>query len=484
MPSVRHTQSTFLAFVLAVLAVLVPGIASSLASAAGRFPYTAQVATPQAQFRSGPGESFYATSDANEGDLVEVYHEDGDWSAVRPPRGSHSWVSAKLLKLPATLHFQAGVDLESPVPVEVGVANAPAYIGSAVTGDRDAVAVRLDAGERVYVLSAEPTEGQTWIKIAPPSGEFRWIETKHLKPKAADSVAQQAAIVPPADASADTAPVTDAAHTDDEATLAAAEEPDAEAATNESADAKPSGASTAKPSVKPSAKAATGPSHPARGFWTQLQALEMELSMTVASEPKGWRFDDIRRDAQNLYDGAKSDEEYDAARYLLAKLAQFESVRRERTDLDDRIARRQASQATAAPTPATAAVAAANPARPRTSLAGTPPRATANANATAAPGASPPAAGTQAPAAVDDSRYDAAGRLVAIPTRRAGAPSYAIVDERNNVRQYVSPAPNVNLQPYVGRTVGITGVAGPSPDSTRGHVMAKRIDVLDAPVRR
>lgn len=475
----RLTSLSLAAFALALLIADSPN-----ALAAGRFPYSAQVAGAEAQFRSGPGETYYPTSDARPGDVVEVYHEEGDWSAVRPPRGSHSWVSAKVLKLPPTLRFQAGQDLESPIAVEVGVANAAAFIGSEVSPDRDAVAVRLNAGERVYVLSAEPTEGQTWIKIAPPSGEFRWIETKHLKPKATE---------PTAPSEVATEESTDEESTDEEstqergqATLAGAEETNNEPATNAAADANTTTneSPAAAASTKPTTKQPSSPSHPARGFWTQLQALELELSMTVAREPKTWRFDDIRRDAQNLYDGAKAEEEFDAARYLLAKLAQFESVRRERTDLDERVARRDATRSPATQPSAPAASSTAATTRPRTSLAGPPPlrnNATANSNTTKPPAST---AAPSNPVVIDDARYDASGRLVAIPTRRAGAPSYAIVDERNNVRQYVSPAPNVNLQPYVGRNVGITGVAGPSPDSTRAHVMAKRIDVLDGAIRR
>jgi uncharacterized protein YgiM (DUF1202 family) len=474
--AVRGIAFAFAVFEFAVFALLdVP------LHAAGRFPYTAQVVSAGAQFRAGPGESYYPTSDAREGDAVEVYHEDGAWSAIRPAAGSHSWVSAKVLKLPSTLRFQAGVDLASPVPVEVGVANAPAFIGSEISPDRDAVAVRLNAGERVYVLSAEPTEGQTWIKIAPPSGEFRWIETKHLKAKPTDSLAKSSSDVEAATAAdATTANVIDAAAN---AILAAAEETQTESSVIKEVPAVPNVAvpnlaAAKQPASKPTAKKPSASPNPARGFWTQLQALELELSMMVAREPKTWRFDDIRRDAQNLYDSSAADEEFDAARHLLAKLAQFESVRRERVDLDTRQkippANATANPPTTANSTANAASNAANPARPRTSLA-SPPTAPSAAATPNAPTASP---------TISDGRYDASGRLVALPSRRVGAPSYAIVDERNNVRQYVSPAPNVNLQPYVGRTVGITGVAGPSPDSTRTHVMAKRIDVLDAPIRR
>lgn len=450
-------------------------------AAAARFPYAAVVNAADAQFRSGPGESYYPTSDAAPGQTVEVYHEDGDWSAVRPPRGSHSWVAAKLLKLPSTLRLADNADLASPVAVDVAVENAPAYIGSNVAPDRDAVAVRLHVGERVWVLSAEQADGNTWIKIAPPSGEFRWIETRLLRPKA-NSAAGAASEPETADETGrNDLPIHDAGDDAGVATAAAQalhDERTDSTTTSDSAsvpEAPPASApQAAPPSAPPSAAASEA--NPARGFWTQLQALELELSMKIAAEPRQWKFDAIRRDAQNLYDGAKSDEEYDAARYLLAKLAQFESVRRERLDLEERLARREATANTTNSVAATNARAG----RTATSVAGpAPPAAEASRDAPSAAGG---AISPIASAAVD--RYDAAGRLVSIPTSRPGAPSYAVVDERNIVLQYVSPAPRVNLQPYVGRAVGITGVAGPSPDAVRPHVMAKRIDLLDGPVRR
>lgn len=471
MQMIRSLRNLTVAIGLAVVCVA----CAAEVDAAGRFPYAAVVQADGAEFRSGPGEGYYATSAAKAGQAVEVYHEDGNWSAVRPPAGSHCWVAAKHVNLPATLRFQEGVDLASPVAVEIAAENVGAFIGSEIADDRDAVAVRLKSGERVWVLSAEQAGGQTWIKIAPPSGEFRWIETKLIR-----AVSKQAEPVEvPQLADVAEQDVEGGASDDEasaEATLAGAEETDGEVSVAKkspeaSGPRAASGQGAIRPATPKSSKNATGPANSpgaGRGFWTQLQALELELSMMVAKQPRDWRFDDIRRDAQNLYDSAGADEEFDAARYLLGKLAKFESVRRERVDLDTRVAR---------------STAAAN--KPRASLAGPPPQVDNRPGAgtnVQAPAVNPGAANAAAIAA--DDRYDASGRLVAIPTRRDGAPPYAIVDERNNVRQYVSPAPRVNLQAYVGRTVGITGVASPSPDSTRSHVVAQRIDVLDGPVRR
>lgn len=509
-----HQREDNRAVAVAMMAAAVLSAAWPAATnAAGRFPYAAVVEDGDAPFRSGPGESYYPTGKAEPGQKVEVYHEDGDWSAVRPPRGSHSWVAAKLLELPATLRVQQGVDLKSPVAVEVAVDDAPAFIGSDVVADRDAVAVRLNAGERVWVLSAEEAGGQTWVKVAPPSGEFRWIETRALRATASKQpLADAANHDGDADDSAGEAAEPNFADADDPidaaneakedgqaasgtATLAAAEETRS-AAIGELSPARPSadgdeasvarrdGGQTAAAASNAKGDSATATANQTaprgRGFWTQLQALELELSVKVAGQPKTWNFDAIRRDAQKLYDGAKSDEEYDAARYLLAKLAQFESARRERIDLEERIARSEQAGAAGDVAADAAATSSAAATRPRASLAGPPPRTSQGTNGERE--ASTPVTSPAATAQQSD-RYDAAGRLVSIPTSRQGEPSYAIVDERNIVRQYVSPAPRVNLQPYVGRTVGITGVAGPSPDA-RPHVMAKRIDVLDGAVRR
>ena len=44
--------------------------------------------------RSGPGENYYPTDKLKAGQEVEVYrHDPGGWYAIRPPKGSFSWVA-------------------------------------------------------------------------------------------------------------------------------------------------------------------------------------------------------------------------------------------------------------------------------------------------------------------------------------------------------------------------------------------------------
>ena len=52
------------------------------------------------EVRSGPGEDFYPTDKLQKGEMVEVYRRDaGGWCAIRPPEGSFSWISGRVLKL-------------------------------------------------------------------------------------------------------------------------------------------------------------------------------------------------------------------------------------------------------------------------------------------------------------------------------------------------------------------------------------------------
>ncbi len=59
------------------------------------------------------------------------------------------------------------------------------------------------------------------------------------------------------------------------------------------------------------------------------------------------------------------------------------------------------------------------------------------------------------------------------------------MDRRGNVISYVTPAPNINLRPYVDRQVGINGQRGFMPELQKSHITAQHITVLaDAPRRR
>lgn len=144
------------------------------ASAFDSYPYIAQVAVPQAVVRSGPEKSYYATSELKLGDQIEVYYETEDWCAIRPPKGSFSWISAVYVELDLSNHIGT--------VVADGLASR---IGSNNTELCETVQVKLKKGEKVLVLdqleTPENAASPLWYKIAPPSGEFRWVHRSALK---------------------------------------------------------------------------------------------------------------------------------------------------------------------------------------------------------------------------------------------------------------------------------------------------------------
>jgi len=158
-----------------LLAAALAGFAAA-SDAGAEFPYRAFITDNATLVRSGPGQAFYPTTRLMRGAEIEVYRQDeGGWLAIRPPAGSHCWVLSDFV---ATTQQEDVAEVTSP--------DAYAYVGSDLGDARDVVQVRLDQGERVHILGmqnvADEETGQErlWLKIAPPSGEFRWISNRHV----------------------------------------------------------------------------------------------------------------------------------------------------------------------------------------------------------------------------------------------------------------------------------------------------------------
>jgi hypothetical protein len=157
------------------LAALLVAQASTL-SAAEKFPYTAEVIRDSEAY-AGPGHKYYATDRLAKGEQVEVYARDSatGFLAIRPPQQSFSWVPADHVRL-------------DPGAEQVGEVVAPthSWIGTDVEHIREhKFQVRLPVGELLQVIGKrqiQTADGQvqTWLKIAPPAGEFRWIDPKSI----------------------------------------------------------------------------------------------------------------------------------------------------------------------------------------------------------------------------------------------------------------------------------------------------------------
>ncbi|MEZ6118030.1 MAG: hypothetical protein R3C28_15865 [Pirellulaceae bacterium] len=134
------------------------------------FPYMAYVKDAVGIVRSGPGEKFYETDELPAGSAVEIYkHRDGQWCAIRPPQSSFSLVQAKDVAV-----------TDNPQVLRVISSNAITRVGSNESDAHNVAYVKLHQGELLSVLDKiiltnNSDESQLWYKVAPPSGEFRWI---------------------------------------------------------------------------------------------------------------------------------------------------------------------------------------------------------------------------------------------------------------------------------------------------------------------
>ena len=94
---------------------------------------------------------------------------------------------------------------------------------------------------------------------------------------------------------------------------------------------------------------------------------------------------------------------------------------------------------------------------------------------TPTPGSQPPPTATAATEAL----YDAVGTLKPVVSRREQAPRYALVDDHGDVVTFVTASADVNLQPYIGKRIGVRGNRGFMPEYRRAHVTASRVTPLE-----
>jgi hypothetical protein len=398
---------------------------------------------------------------------------------IRPPKNSFSWVPDKQLD-------DQGGDLAEVLDDDVAC-----RIGSELSDKRNAVQVKLKRGEVVEILGREEVEGETWCKIGPPAGEFRWVHAatiKNLGPVSAAAAAEEIATVVPAIATSQAVTIEAEAKTD------ATAKNESAAQTNSSASGDSWRASTAPtppqtPSATPPAEIAPPPlssitpvEAPAATPATpsgapspttstastrapapptaappsldtagvdlprQLTDIELRLSRMASAPPQLWNTERLQRDAEQLLARAQTQAERDMIKATLTKIDKFTSL-----------ARRYQQPVSAA-------------SGDRDAASSVDSRMTLNS---ATPGAM-----------AADARYDAVGVLRPVVSKRAGAPQFALVDERGQVITFVTPTPDVNLQPYLGRRVGIAGNRGFIPEFNRAHVTAGRVTPLTERVLR
>jgi len=167
-----------------------------------------------------------------------------------------------------------------------------------------------------------------------------------------------------------------------------------------------------------------------------LEHIDMELSAIVAQDISQWSFDELRGRAQEALEPAQGPLERGRASVLLDKLARFDDIKRRHDAL-------------------------------------------AKAPLRGAESATRVGADLRQARRAQDERFDGVGRLSPVVSQRTGGPQYALLDESGAVRSFVTPAPGVNLRPFVDKQIGVNGQRGYLTDLQRQHISVQRISLLE-----
>jgi len=434
-------------------------------------PARVHVAAAETYLRAGPSDDFYPTDRLARGEVVEVWGFDASgYAAVRPVDGSFSWIRADDLQLLGSADDQAAEALDDTT-LGVGVIvndGVVSRIGSQLNPCRHAAQVRLEAGERVAVIDSVTTKrGRypgTWMRIEPPSGEFRWVWAGDLslppgiKPPPTSREPSGIELVsgeletparPPRELDPPNAlPIPEPLDGD---------EPDT---TPWYTRWMPQGSSVFEPWTRPVTGSVEAGAMAASG--DELDDIDLELSLAVAAPEDQWNLTPLRERLNLASARATTHQERLRADALDARLARFESIQARRAVLDEEAASAE-NQLRLGSLWSSLSALGSRPVRPGVLPGGAP----ANGQPTWTP-----------PDAVETT-----GRLATVVSRRPDAPRWALVDESNQVLVFVSPTDSLNLAPLVGQEVAVRGARGYMPEYRKPYLVATeaRLRLAEAP---
>lgn len=491
------------------------------------FPYTATVQSDQATVHGGPGEDFYTTDPVPRGAKVEVYrHDQNDWCAIRPPATSFSWIAAEHLEI-------------TDNPALARVINVPVKtrVGSNFGDIHDIEYISLRQGEIVELVGSQMLADSAadsplqWFKIAPPSGEFRWIHSRYLNGKR-DATKSETPLQPmtiktyplPAPGETVTSPKNDKADSQsaDDGNRASLPEADSTGFTDRdqlqpisyeaplaetplvetplvetplAQETPPSPPRLATAVAEPKQKdvathvnvvtweAVSSPTDPLaspepRAFVDQYNALNVMLSRAILGDIETWKLEKLRAQTDMLVDAAETVDEQRLSTGLADKVAEFQSLQQRSSDLasaDGAVQTVSATSAASKPLPLpTFKTDAALPKLPTTAAAYEMPQRVKSSETRS----TIDAAALSKEESIDNSVFDASGTLVMVKSRRPGLPTYAITNSNGEVVKFLSTRDGSSLTQFVNKEVGVLGKLGFIRKLSKAHVVADRVVLL------
>ena len=413
-----------------------------------QFPYEAVVQRDGVLVRSGPGERYDATLKLDSGQQVTVHkHEPGGWFMIAPPPGSFSWIDSAYVE-------QSGpetgvVTVKSPgegLPPRVAV-----WIGSQFSDEHRYYGRQLANGDEVHILGQKNVlsdAGQTtYFKIAPPRHEYRWVKGDFIVPT---SDASRLIATTPGNNSIETPTISATPEQSDpfansfstQQTMKAPGFPAEQTSTlleRELSRGIDSGV----------LRSSTPPDPATTSQRAQLYDLDAQLKGMLAQTPYHWDLESMERAYRNLKTtsgpgvGSQIDMRLAAInnrKRIKAEYDAFLSVtsRTEQRDAELLSMQQNLTGVPLSPVNVDLGQATARPSQPAES----------------------PETSPSAPNSVDTtsvSQMDGAGVVQRLPHPRPGLPRHALVAPDGRVLAYLKPGQGVQLDHYLGQSMGVIG---------------------------
>ena len=147
-------------------------------------PFTVFVAREKTFARCGPSDEYYRTDALRHGQELDVYLEtDEGWLGVRPPESAFCWIPESTVEVHRSGELATVTEDRTVCWIGTHLGRARQYRWQ----------VQLAEGEEVAILGRSERDGpdgpQTWLRIVPPPGEFRWVHRDQIAESAEELVA-------------------------------------------------------------------------------------------------------------------------------------------------------------------------------------------------------------------------------------------------------------------------------------------------------
>lgn len=449
-----------------------------------KFPYEGVVESDSAYVRSGPGKQFYPTARLDRGTRVTVHrHDPGGWYMVAALPSSFSWVRAEYVKKEGN---GRGLITENNVVVRVG--------SSFGDETREVEQVRLSRNDQVEILeekSLETSSGpKSYYKISPPAGEYRWISGKFVTP--VDQIAKKQN--------------KQQNNRDPFAVPSGAKQPKLEKAPETPPEKRPENIAQNPPNVFESSQSESSGEQAVRrrgpdpavlsAQRNRLENLDREFRDMVNGRTQDWSFTQLEQGYRQLQEDAALPALANQIDLRFAAIERYREIKKEFDDLmrltsetkarDARLMSIQKQQSAPAPKNQPTPVEE-GPLVPQPDPGAQRPE--NNRGPVQLPGVEPvpgnipqnrqaPPSGNR-PAQPRRSRrvpqFDGAGIVQRAATAGTGTPAYVLITPQGRVLAYLQPVQGLDLEPYVGKAMGIIGQRSYQPELRLDRIIVRSL---------